>query len=121
MVQANDIVCTGDSGTKYYYHTTPANPQWRKSPGNYIFTKQTATGATILYAGQCDDFSIRMPNHERLADAVALGATHIFSHVGDANETVRKMEERDIIQAYNPPMNVHHRTTGTRGFGRSIP
>lgn len=116
-----DLVCIGVSGIKYGYFTTPANPQWKKAPGNYVFTKQTAAGWLILYAGQCDDFSTRMSNHDRIADAVSLGGTHIFSHVGNPKETIRKMEERDIIQAYNPPMNVQHRTTDGRGFGRVTP
>jgi hypothetical protein len=116
-----DLVCVGVSGTRYDYFATPANPIWKQASGNYTFMKKTATGWTMLYAGQCDDFSKRMPNHDRWADAIARGVTHVFSHVGSADEMIRKKEERDIIQACNPPMNVQHRTTAARGFGGLIP
>jgi hypothetical protein len=36
--------------------------------------------------------------------------TRIFGHVTAGGEDARKREERDLIAAYNPPMNVQHRT-----------
>lgn len=105
----SDFFVIGASGTRYDYFSTPPDPVWKKAPGNYIFVKQTGSAWIVLYAGQCQDFSLRIPNHDRWDAAVALGITHVFSHVGNANEDVRKAEERDIIQGHNPPMNVQHR------------
>ena len=113
----SDFFCVGVSGIRYDYFTVPPNPIWKQAPGNYIFVKQAAGSWKLLYAGQCDDFSKRMPRHDRWAEAVTLGVTHVFSHTGSAEENVRKTEERDIIQAHNPPMNVQHRTDGRSGFG----
>ena len=113
----SDFFCVGVSGVRYNYFTAPPNPVWIQAPGNYIFVKQTSNSWILLYAGQCDDFSKRMPGHDRWSEAVRLGVTHVFSHTGSADENVRKTEERDMIQAYNPPMNVQHRTDGRSGFG----
>jgi hypothetical protein len=113
----SDFFVVGASGIRYDYFATPPNPQWKQAAGNYVFVKQTASAWIILYAGQCDDFSKRMPNHERWSDAIALGVTHVFTRTSNGGEAVRKKEEQDIIQGHNPLMNVHHRTDGRSTMG----
>jgi hypothetical protein len=61
--------------------------------------------------GECEKFSDRIPRHDRWDEAVReYGVTQIFSRINPDGVDARRREERDIIQAYNPPMNVQHRT-----------
>jgi hypothetical protein len=53
------------------------------------------------------------PSHECWSNAVINhGATHILAREIDT-EANRIAEEQDLIAAYNPPMNVQHRTSLT--------
>lgn len=82
-------------------------------PGNYAFLKPTGPKTwTPLYFGQADSLRNRLSNHERWSDAVRAGATVIVAHATQGAESVRLSEERDLIAKWNPPLNVHHRTTG---------
>jgi hypothetical protein len=121
-----ETVFTGLSGFSYLpYMAADLAAPWNPVPGNYAFIrlKNTLTGSfDILYFGECASFSARPmpPGHDRWDDAVKLyGATHVLCHVNLAEEWVRKEEERDLIAAYNPPMNVQHRTgiAGALGLG----
>jgi hypothetical protein len=81
--------------------------------GNYAFVKQLANGNCIpLYFGVAENLRDRILNHDRWAEAVRLGATYVMAHTTPAGETARLAEERDLIQYWNPPLNVHHRVTG---------
>lgn len=95
---------------------------WHDKPGNYLFCKWNGQTWAIQHAGECTSFRTRMPSHERWPEALRdYGVTQAFSHINEGGEGARQTEERDIIQAYNPPMNVHHRTDGlgTGGLGLS--
>jgi hypothetical protein len=102
----------GASGTTYRYWNlediTAAGVQ--AVAGNYAFVKQLANGNyTPLYFGVADDLRARLPSHERMAEAVRLGATHVMAHSTPSGEQARLAEERDLIQYWNPPLNVQHR------------
>jgi hypothetical protein len=100
----------GLSGSQYSYEICAFSSDWAKAPGNYAFAFVNAQRLwQILYVGQADDFSSRMRNHERWPEALRLGATHVLAHVNRLGESTRLTEERDLIHAYNPPMNVQHR------------
>ncbi len=106
---------TGKSGMTYRYwnliNTTA--PGIQAIGGNYVFVKQLQNGTYMpLYFGEAGDLQARIPTHERLAEAVRLGATHIMAHGTPAGEQARLAEERDLIQFWNPPLNTHHRVTG---------
>lgn len=105
----------GISGKTYRYFpfNDPTNAAGIKSEaGNYVFVKETAPGYFVpLYFGVADDLSARVPNYERWKDAIKAGMTQVFAHIqSDAN--ARLVEERDLIQKWNPTLNVQHRTTG---------
>jgi hypothetical protein len=105
----------GKSGTSYRYwsleNITAAGIQ--AVAGNYVFAKQLPNGNLVpLYFGVADDLQARIPNHERWAEAVRLGATHVMAHSTPAGEQARLVEERDLIQYWNPPLNMQHRVTG---------
>ncbi len=96
----------GQSGSTYQYTVYGINSSWNKRPGNYIFAKVDGQVWRAVYVGQCDDFSNRLPNHEKRACAKKNGATHIHAHVNDNGEEVRKAEEADLVPALQPPCNV---------------
>jgi hypothetical protein len=81
--------------------------------GNYAFVKHLPSGKFVpLYFGESEDLQDRIPGHELWREALRLGATHVMAHTTPAGEQARLDEERDLIQRWNPPLNVQHRTTG---------
>ena len=96
------------SAGPYVYEPLPMLSNWTDVGGNYIFARQQSNGWYLLYVGQCDSFRKRMPTHERWAEAVRLGATHVLAHVNQ-NDSLRLLEERDLIRRYAPELNVQHR------------
>jgi len=89
------------------YGTNPSG--WNKVGGLYIFTYFDGQYWRALYVGQAQDFSSRLPNHERLAEAIRRGATHIHAVV------IPQAANRDTLEALlishlQPPMNEQLRT-----------
>jgi hypothetical protein len=83
----------------------PTSTTWNKVAGLYIFTYRTDdTHWTALYVGKADDFSERIPSHERWLEAVQLGATHVHA-LGVPLEANRDNWEKMLIQHLQPPMN----------------
>jgi hypothetical protein len=105
----------GKFGMTYRYWNLP---NWTAAgikalAGNYVFAKQLPDGSYLpLYFGEAGDLQARIPTHERWAETVRLGATHILAHTTQGGETARQNEERDLIQYWNPALNVQHRVTG---------
>lgn len=85
------------------------NDGWNEVPGLYIFAFQTPRGWLALYVGQADTFQTRLPHHERLAEAVRRGATHIHALVVHERST-RDALERMLIGHLQPPMNAQLRS-----------
>jgi len=114
------ITLTGYSGTKYEYSLADVNNSWLKVPGNYAFVDGDGWPK---YIGQTEDFSSRRPgpDHDKWSEAAGLGATHVIAHANHGGEMSRKVEEADLIRAYDPPANVQHRPTAgllrRPGFG----
>lgn len=104
----------GQSGRtyRYWFLSTPSVPSSIQSVGgNYAFVKQLPNGNfSPLYFGKADDLSQRVPYHDRWADAVRLGATHVMAHTTPAGDDARCAEEQDLIRKWNPALNVQHRT-----------
>jgi hypothetical protein len=105
---------TGKSGTTYRYWSVDLSTEKLKaSAGNYAFVKQLANGNfTPIYFGETDSLKDRIPSHEKWMAAVRLGATHVMAHATQAGELSRLAEEQDLIERWNPPLNVQHRTAG---------
>lgn len=77
---------------------------WNQVPGLYIFAKANGGYWNALYVGQTDNFADRMPRHERLAEAVRKGATHIHAKtIMSASD--RDLWEKMLIKNLQPPMN----------------
>ena len=105
------ILFRGLSGNEYKFWFFDIDTELVTTGGNYGFVKRLPNGNFVpLYWGECQNFNTRFPNHERLGDAISLGATHVVGHTKPAGEQARKVEERDLIGFWNPPMNVQHRS-----------
>lgn len=80
----------------YTFHVYNQNKNWIDSGGIYIFARanQATQRWEALYIGQASKLSDRLPNHERLNEAVRLGATHIHARV------VTTQSERDLVEAF---------------------
>ena len=61
-----------------------------------------------LYVGKTDDFAKRPATHERLDEAVRLGATHIHARVVPL-QADRDRIEKTLILSLQPPLNTQHR------------
>lgn len=79
--------------------------KWNKVAGLYIFSYQASSGRWHpLYVGQTNDFSARLPSHERLATALRRGATHIHALAVPLQED-RDALESMLIRHLQPVMN----------------
>lgn len=92
----------------YHFEVCRQNGLWRTAAGLYIFSGFTYGAWRALYIGQTDDFSTRIPEHERWGEAVRLGATHVHARL-ESNALQRLAIERQLIRSYQPPLNDHHR------------
>ena len=82
---------------------------WNRVAGLYIFAYHTdQTHWRALYVGQTDDFSSRIPSHDRWDEAVRLGATHIHALVV-SQVANRDKWEKMLVQNLQPRMNVQNR------------
>ena len=107
-----DIDWTGLSGKTYGYWFTPsiAAADLKDEGGNYMFVRQLPNGNWLpVYIGVADSLRSRLPTHEQLAEAQRLGATHVMTHTNPAGSQARLDEERDLIQKWNPALNIQHR------------
>ena len=84
---------------------------WKDVGGVYIFSGfDYQNGWWVpLYVGETSSFRSRIPNHERRAEAMNLGATHVLAMV--APRGMRMVIERELIAQYQPPLNVQHRSS----------
>jgi predicted GIY-YIG superfamily endonuclease len=82
---------------------------WNDVSGVYIFAGTEADGLWhAQYIGIADNFSNRLPNHERWAEARTRGATHVHALVVPQAAT-RQQIEQALIGHYQPYLNSHHR------------
>ena len=83
--------------------------QWNNVAGIYIFVGVNSQNQwDPLYIGQADSFQDRIPSHEQWEPAVELGATHVHAMVVPL-EANRDTIEKELIQAYQPPLNIQLR------------
>jgi hypothetical protein len=80
------------------------NTQWNKVGGLYIFTQDCGAYWRALYVGKTDDFSSRLPSHERWDEAGRNGATHIHAKVV-SQAANRDTWERQLIAHLQPQLN----------------
>ena len=103
-----EIIWEGVSGKKYGYWIRPIYTSWKEMPGNYIYAMEAGPGSrewVPLYVGQTVNLSQRLADHEKEAELIRRGATHIHAHTSSAAEQDRLAEERDLIAKLTPPCN----------------
>ena len=84
----------------------PGNPV----PGVYIFcfVDPQRNVWKPVYVGQADSIRDRLANHDRWDEARRLGATHIHAKAV-SHEGSRLLIERELIQRFQPELNVQHK------------
>jgi hypothetical protein len=106
MAEPLIIMWHGLSGKEYKYWIYPIGTSFKEEPGNYIFAKETKPGHwSPCYIGQTENLDQRLGYHEKETCAKRNGATHIHTHLTSGGETVRRAEERDLLQKWKPPCN----------------
>lgn len=85
-----------------------SNVKWNKVAGLYIFAYDDGHYWQALYVGQTDDFSSRIPSHEKWDSAVRRGATHIHAAVVPKAATRDTLEKR-LIAHLHPVLNEQHK------------
>lgn len=106
----NEVLWRNFRFIPYDFYTT----LWNDVGGVYIFGGfDPQNGWWPLYVGETGSFRSRMPCHERWAEAVGLGATHVLAMTVPA--VTRAMVERELISEYQPPLNVQHRSVDLLG------
>lgn len=114
MSTSGDVDWVGASGRSYRYYVIPylMASAIRPDPGNYGICVPNANGLIYpAYFGIAEDFRNRLPTHEKLSAAAALGQVTVMAHI-NFDAAMRAYEERDLIAFWNPPLNVQHRTVG---------
>lgn len=97
---------TGHSGTQYPYVVYPLDAEFPPLPGNYIYAGQAEDGTWVpLYVAQTRGMHQRLEGHEKLQQAIELGATHIHVHLTAEGQASRCTEEHDLIVQYHPRCN----------------
>lgn len=84
------------------------NTTWNRVAGVYIFTYFNGQNWFPLYVGQTDNFADRIPNHERMKEALHNGMTNIHARVVP-HASDRLELEQTLIQYLQPEMNVQLR------------
>lgn len=91
-------------GAVHVFEVYGPGTAWNRVAGVYIFAFLSGGKWYPLYVGQTDDFSTRLPKHERWGEAARRGATHIHARVVEQAAS-RDYLEQKLIQDYQPPMN----------------
>ncbi|MGN6516722.1 MAG: hypothetical protein ACTHLR_12890 [Rhizomicrobium sp.] len=104
------ITLTGISGRTYDLHFCDMAQPWAEVPGVYAFITHSLPGTVVKYVGECENFKSRMSSHERWDEGRRRYAVTAIVAMRSNNDVSRFEIERDLIAAYNPPMNTHHRT-----------
>ena len=86
----------------------PKTTTWNAVSGLYIFAYYSDPYWRALYIGQTDDFSSRIPSHDRFDEAVRRGATHIHAAVVPQAANRDTLEKR-LIAHIQPLMNEQHK------------
>jgi hypothetical protein len=116
-----ETVWKTSGGAAYTFTVFTENTTWNDVGGIYIFAGVTPQNVwSPKYIGQTNSFKARFCNHDQLAPAGRIGATHIHAMVVK-DEATRLLVEEALIRSYNPPLNTHHVTDGLLAMGLRRP
>lgn len=91
-------------GTVLAFEPLLQNVDWSDASGLYLFGCVKNSTWKIFYVGQTNNFSNRIPNHDRWNEAKRLGASHVLAVVVDS-QTKRDKYEKELIQELQPSLN----------------
>ncbi len=107
----SNITFRTSTGASYVFAPYSPNINWPSVGGVYMFSRPTAGRPgvwDVFYIGQTDNFQRRFSNHERWAEAVRSGVTHILAAAVNT-QAARDQLERELIFTVKPPMNDQHK------------
>jgi len=91
------------------FHILTMEDPWNDVGGIYIFAGVSPQNKWVaIYIGLAENFRNRMANHDRWIEAQRQGATHVHAKVVQS-AGARLLLEKELIAAYQPPLNTHHR------------
>ena len=98
-------------GHGFYVYQRGAD--WYEVAGVYILSGRSPDDQGMFvwhpfYVGQCQSFAGYIPTHRKWLAAERLGATHVHARV-EQGVLARQNLEAELIQAYQPPLNVQLR------------
>lgn len=107
MSNPESLVWRGESGTEYTYWLYPRGTNFDgKTPGNFIFAKQTSPGRFVpVYIGHSNDVNAGVSNPKKKGCIDLNGATHLHVHTSSADLFERIREVDDLVARWNPPCN----------------
>lgn len=92
------------NGETLTFNIYDQSANWNNVAGLYIFSYSDGQHWYALYVGQANDFSSRIPSHERWDEAVRKGANHVHA-LSVSQAANRDKWEKMLIQHLQPPMN----------------
>lgn len=103
---ATTVTFKGKSGKSYEYQVFSLWPSLKDEPGNYAFAYDSGSTISPKYFGETNSLKSRVnENHERWACAKRNGANCVCAHLTSGGVDVRRAEEQDLVDAYDPPCN----------------
>jgi hypothetical protein len=101
---SRQIEFAGKSGARYRYTTLDEDRFLPPAGANFVIAQATSDGLTIVFAGETDNLSARVWR-DRLEEARTLyGHVEVLTRL-NVKSAVRREEQTDMIEQYQPPMN----------------
>ena len=106
ITETKTIQWKGASGTEYKYWIHPIGTDFQDKPGNYVFARLLENGKYhAIYIGETEHLNERFEYHHKRDCIRRNGATHVCVHTTDGGAALRRKEEKDLIDNYNPKCN----------------
>ena len=104
------VIWAGREGVQYRYWLSDIGRVLEHEPGNYMLIQEVETGTyRPLYIGEAADLELAVNginSDPGVAAALAAGATKVCSHTTAGGVAARRIEARDLIATYDPPVNL---------------
>jgi hypothetical protein len=110
VAKREPIIWSGKTGVMYRYWLANVGAAFEDTPGNFMLLRETVPGQyTPLYIGEAESLEHALNSIDAgpgVAAALEAGATKVCSHATAGGEIGRRIEARDLIAAYDPPVNL---------------
>jgi hypothetical protein len=108
------------SGERLVFEVHSKDAAWNAVGGIYMMCGVALNGTwDPKYIGKADSFKDRLCSHDKWDPATILGATHVHALVVPQSAE-RDRIEKMLIEHFNPPLNVQHRTQPPASIGIGI-